>query len=312
MRHGQSPSGIAAAVLTGLEKILIAEKPDLVLVHGDTTTTFAAAAAAFYQQIPCGHVEAGLRTGNKYSPFPEEMNRRLTSVIADYHFAPTAAAKSNLLMENVAENHIAVTGNTVIDALLEAVKTDCDLASYGLEGVDWQKRIILLTCHRRESWGKPMEDIFAAVLRLTEIFENIEIVFPVHKNPLVFETAARILGGRERIHLCEPLDYLPFSHLMNRCYLILTDSGGMQEEAPALGKPVLVLRALTERPEAVKAGTARLTGVRYEDVFSATAALLRSEREYAVMAQSVNPFGDGTAAGKIADAVEKWLAPGKR
>lgn len=309
MRHGQNPAGITAAVLAGLEDVFAAENPDLILVHGDTTTTFAASLAAFYHQIPCGHVEAGLRTGDKYAPFPEEINRRLTGVLADYHFAPTTAAQSNLIMESVPEDRICVTGNTVIDALLQVVKKPCDLNDYGLEKVDWEKKILLLTCHRRESWGKPMENVFQAVRRLTEDFPQVEVVFPVHKNPLIIEIAQEILGNHERIHLCEPLDYLPFSHLMNRSYLVLTDSGGMQEEAPALGKPVLVLRKVTERPEAVQAGTARLVGTRYEDVYASVARLLRHEGEYAEMAKAINPFGDGTAARQIVDSIEKNFVP---
>lgn len=308
MRHGQNPTGITAAVLAGLEEVLERENPDLVLVHGDTTTTFAASLAAFYHQIPCGHVEAGLRTGDKYAPFPEEINRRLTGVLADYHFAPTFAAKSNLLLENVPEGRIAVTGNTVIDALLQVVKKDCNLDKYGLQAVDWNKRIILVTCHRRESWGQPMKDVFSAVLRIVEDFTDVEVVFPVHKNPLVSDSAQKILGENERIHLCEPLEYLPFCHLMDRSYLVLTDSGGLQEEAPALGKPVLVLRKVTERPEAVEAGTARLIGTRYEDVFAGTANLLRNEKEYTMMAKAVNPFGNGTASQQIVDSLVRWFS----
>ncbi len=309
MRHGQNPAGITAAVLSGLEPVLEKENPDLVLVHGDTTTTFAASLASFYHKIPCGHVEAGLRTGDKYAPFPEEINRRLTGVLADYHFAPTVAAQTNLIMEGVSEDRICVTGNTVIDALLQVVKKDCDLNQYGLDKVDWTKKIILLTCHRRENWGKPMENIFQAVRRLTEDFPELEVVFPVHKNPLISETAEKFLGGHPRIHLCQPLEYLPFSHLMDKSYIVLTDSGGMQEEAPALGKPVLVLRKVTERPEAVEAGTARLVGTRYEDVYAGAARLLRNQREYLAMAKAVNPFGDGTAARQITESIFKFLTP---
>ena len=307
MRHGQTLSGITSAVLTGIEEIFASENPDLVLVHGDTTTTFAAALAAFYARSPCGHVEAGLRTSDKSSPFPEEVNRRLSGVLADYHFAPTLIARFNLVLEKVPAERIVVTGNTVIDALLETVKKDCNLADYGLGGVDWSKKVILLTCHRRESWGAPMRNIFAAVQRIVHDFADVELVFPVHKNPLIHDLAHAMLGGEERVHLIEPLEYLPFCHLMNNCYLVLTDSGGMQEEAPALGKPVLVLREVTERPEAIEAGTARLVGNDGENLYEEVKRLLRDEAAYAAMAKAANPFGDGTAAVQIADAIEEWF-----
>ena len=304
MKHGQSPSDITTAILNGLNKILEGEKPDLVLVHGDTTTTFAAALAAFYAHIPCGHVEAGLRTDNKYSPYPEEINRRLTGVLADYHFAPTITAKNNLLKENVPEDKITITGNTVIDALLETVKKDCSLAELGLDNVDWQKHILLLTCHRRESWGEPMSRIFSAVKEIVESHPNTEVIFPMHKNPLVRELATEKLSGNSRIHLIEPLEYLPFSHVMNRSYLVLTDSGGIQEEAPALGKPVLVLREVTERPEAIAAGTAMLAGTKKEEIIKTVGLLLDNHHTYESMAKAINPYGDGTAAKQIISAIK--------
>ncbi|MEG1500346.1 MAG: UDP-N-acetylglucosamine 2-epimerase (non-hydrolyzing) [Clostridiales bacterium] len=307
MRHGQTISGITAAVISGLEDILTREKPDLVLVHGDTTTTFAASLAAFYQRIPCGHIEAGLRTDNKYSPYPEEVNRRLTSILADYHFAPTLGAQKNLLRENISPEYIAVTGNTVIDALLQVVEKPCSLANLGLDDVNWQKRVILLTCHRRESWGEPMKRVFSAVKEIKNRYPDLEIVFPVHKNPKVRELAYGILGNIKGIHLCEPLDYLPFCHVMNKSFLVLTDSGGMQEEAPALGKPVLVLREVTERPEAVTAGTACLLGTDKENIIKNLTLLLDNPAEYNKMAKAVNPFGNGTASQQIVEKICQWM-----
>lgn len=303
MRHGQTPCSIAAAILNNLEEILQKEQPDLLLVHGDTTTTMAAALTAFYNKIPCGHIEAGLRTDDKFSPFPEEVNRRATGVFADYHFAPTEWARQNLLNEGVKPDKIVVTGNTVIDALLQVVKKDCDLADYGLGDVNWQKRVILLTCHRRESWGRQMEEIFAAVAELVRLYPDTEVVFPMHKNPIVREAAVKFLANNPRIHLCEPLSYLPFSHVMNKSYLVMTDSGGMQEEAPALGKPVLVLREVTERPEAIKAGTARLAGNKYDSVLAAGRLLLEDENIYRQMAHTANPYGSGKASKIIADTI---------
>ncbi len=307
MRHGQTIGQITAGVLKGLDEVLADAQPDVVLVHGDTTTTFAASLAAFYRRIPCGHVEAGLRTFDKYAPYPEEINRRLTGVLADYHFAPTAQARDNLLAEGVPPARIAVTGNTVIDALLQVVKKDCSLTGLGLDAVDWRRRVLLLTCHRRENWGAPMEEIFGAVRQLVAEQEEVEVVFPVHKNPVVREVAQQVLGDCPRVHLCEPLDYLPLCHVMNRCYLVLTDSGGLQEEAPALGKPVLVLRQVTERPEAVAAGTARLVGTDRETILAAVGQLLRDPQQYQGMARAVNPFGDGTASRQIGDHLAHWL-----
>ncbi|NLO89375.1 MAG: UDP-N-acetylglucosamine 2-epimerase (non-hydrolyzing), partial [Clostridia bacterium] len=255
MRHGQTLSEITGKVLEGIGEIIAGEKPNLVLVHGDTTTTFASALAAFYAKTPVGHVEAGLRTRDKYAPFPEEMNRRLTGALADFHFAPTETARKNLLKEGVDEKGIFVTGNTVIDALLAAVnpkyKFEGPLSLLPFEN----RRIILVTAHRRENWGEPMEEIFSALAQIVDRFGDAEIVFPIHKNPAIRAQADKILGRRKRIHLIEPLGYEPFVNLMARCHMVLTDSGGLQEEAPALGKPVLVLREITERPEALEAGT---------------------------------------------------------
>ena len=305
MKMGQDLFDITTSVLLGLRDVIRATRPDLMLVHGDTTTTMASSLAAFYEDIPVGHVEAGLRTGNKHSPWPEELNRRLTDVVADYYFAPTTLNRDNLLRENTAPERIFVTGNTVIDALHLALEKDCPLEPYGLGGIDPKKKIVLLTCHRRENWGKPMERIFAAVATLKSRHPEIEIVFPMHKNPRVREIAQRHLSGKKGIHLIEPLDYLPFSTLMNRSYLVLTDSGGIQEEAPALGKPVLVLRDTTERPEAVAAGTVKLTGTYAEDIIKDTETLLNDEQSYIAMAMKKNPYGNGTASYQIAQILAR-------
>ena len=303
MRPGQSLTAITCAVLQGLSGILEEERPDLLLVHGDTTTTFAASLAAYYQQIPCGHVEAGLRSGEKYAPYPEEVNRRLSGVIAALHFAPTKLACDNLLAEGVPASWIHVTGNTVIDALLWAVTQPCTLTGLGLDAVNWEKRIILMTCHRRENWGDPMRQIFSATRDVLLAQPDCELVFPLHKNPLVRELAYQLLGDLPQVHFCEPLDYLPFCHVMQRCHLVLTDSGGMQEEAPALAKPVLVLRDVTERPEAVEAGTALLAGSHYESVKASLLYLLTDEDVYQKMAHASNPYGDGHAAQRIAQII---------
>lgn len=299
MRHGQTLYDITAGALLGLRDILSGEKPDLVLVHGDTTTTFVAALAAYYQQIKVGHVEAGLRTGDKYAPFPEEMNRKMAGSLADYHFAPTETSKENLLRENIPEKSILVTGNTVIDALLDTVDKPYSFVHAGMELVDWSKKILLLTCHRRENWGDPMRRIFQAVKAIKELRPDTEVIFPIHKNPLVRDLAAGILGKTPGIHLIEPLDYQPFAHLMAKSYLVLTDSGGMQEEAPSLGKPVLVLRDTTERPEAVAAGTVKLVGTNEEAIFREILRLMDDAAAYQEMANAVNPYGDGTASRRI-------------
>ncbi|MGI6065470.1 MAG: non-hydrolyzing UDP-N-acetylglucosamine 2-epimerase [Bacillota bacterium] len=303
MKHGQTLYDITAGVLTGMKNILEKEKPHLVLVHGDTTTTFVAALSAYYRQIKVGHVEAGLRTNNKYAPFPEEMNRKMTGSLADLHFAPTMTAKENLKKENVSEEMIFVTGNTVIDALLETVAKPCDLSLCQLEKVDWEKKVLLVTCHRRENWGEPMKRIFQAIRTIKELRPEIQVVFPVHKNPKIRSMAGEVLGDLPGVYLIEPLDYHPFAHLMAKSYLVLTDSGGMQEEAPSLGKPVLVLRETTERPEAVEAGTVKLVGTEKEKIIQETIKLIDDSREYREMAVAANPYGDGRAAGRIVQAV---------
>lgn len=307
MRHGQTLASITSAALNGLLEVIEAEKPDLVLVHGDTTTTFAGALAAFYSKTPCGHVEAGLRTGDKYAPYPEEMNRCLTGQLADYHFAPTQTAKDNLLAAGIAPERIVVTGNTVIDALLTTVAKGCDLKGLGLEKVDWTRKVVLLTCHRRENWGEPMAAIFSAIAQVAQEHPEIQVLYPVHKNPLVQNMAREKLGYLENIVLTDPLDYQPFAQVMAKCYLVLTDSGGLQEEAPALGKPVLVLRDVTERPEAIAAGTARLAGTTAADVYRNLTLLLTDETTYQQMAHAANPYGDGTAAQQIVQAIHHWL-----
>ena len=304
MASNQTLFDITTRALNGLDKVLTEVQPDIVLVHGDTTTTFAGALAAYYHQIAVGHVEAGLRTGNKYSPFPEEMNRKLTGAITDLHFAPTQTSKNNLLAEHVDSGKIFVTGNTVIDALHQTVSGDFTFDSELLANIDYEhKRIILVTTHRRENLGEPMRHVYKALKALTEEFTDVEVVFPVHKNPKVREVVNAELGGLKSVHLIDPLDYEPFANLMSRAYLILTDSGGVQEEAPALGKPVLVLRDTTERPEAVSAGTVKLIGTDRDRVFNETKLLLTDKREYDKMAQAANPYGDGNAATRIIDAL---------
>ncbi len=306
MKEKQDLFTITAGVLGGMKTILEKEQPDLVLVHGDTTTTFAAALAAFYLRIPVGHVEAGLRTRNKYSPFPEEINRTLTGRLAELHFAPTDTSRDNLLAESTAQFKIWVTGNTVIDALLDTVRDDYSFAPE-LAEIDLHKRILLVTTHRRENWGEPMRQIYQALIDLVDEFPDVEVVFPVHKNPVVRDVALEMLGQKERFHLIEPLDYEPFANLMNRCYLVLTDSGGLQEEAPSLGKPVLVLRDTTERPEAVQAGTVKLTGTNRQRIYQAAYTLLSDPAAYEKMARAINPYGDGKAARRIAKVATDFL-----
>lgn len=304
MAAGQTLFDITTRAMNGLHKVLDQEKPDIVLVHGDTTTTFAGALAAYYHQTAVGHVEAGLRTQNKYSPFPEEMNRHLTGVIADLHFAPTFTSEQNLLRENVAKDKIFVTGNTVIDALHHAVRHDFSFENEQLKGIDFQgHRIVTVTTHRRENLGEPMRHVYKAIKALLDDFTDIEVVFPVHRNPGVRAIVNEELGGIGRVHLIEPLDYEPFANLMHRSSIILTDSGGVQEEAPALGKPVLVLRDTTERPEAVAAGTVKLVGTDLETVYQEAKRLLADEAAYRKMAESCNPYGDGEAARRIVEAL---------
>ena len=306
MKQGQTLTGVTVRVLSGLEEVIQAEKPHMMLVHGDTTTTFSSALAAFYQQTAVGHVEAGLRTFDKYSPYPEEMNRKLTGAITDLHFAPTQTSMNNLLKEDIAKEKIIVTGNTVIDALLETAAKDYPLEEL-LPKVDWSKRILLLTAHRRENWGEPLESIFTAAKKLIKDFPDTELIFPVHKNPKVSQLADKILADTQRIHLIEPLDYLPFVTLMNKSYLVLTDSGGMQEEAPSLGKPVLVLRETTERPEAVEAGTVKMVGTSGSKIYEEGAELLQNQTAYKKMAQATNPYGDGKASGRIVTAIKNYF-----
>lgn len=303
MSQGQTLYDITTKSLMGLKDVLAKEKPDLVLVHGDTTTTFAGALVSYYQQVPVGHVEAGLRTGDIYSPFPEEMNRKLTGAIAAIHFAPTATAKANLLKENVNPSHIYVTGNTVIDALMTTVAGDYDFGD-DLKDVDFHNhRVILLTTHRRENLGEPMRHIYKALRRIIEEIPDTEIVFPVHRNPLVRKVVEEELAGVDRIHLIDPMEYEPFANLMSLSSLVLTDSGGIQEEAPSLGKPVLVLRNTTERPEAVEAGTVRLIGTDKDVVYAETKRLLTDQAAYDAMSNAVNPYGDGKASQRIVQAI---------
>lgn len=303
MESGQSLYDITARVLRRLEEVLRKEKPDYVLVHGDTTTTFTAALAAFYQQIKVAHVEAGLRTGNLASPFPEEANRQLTGILADLHFAPTETAKNNLIRENKKKENIFVVGNTVIDALLSTVKENYRFADKEIEDIEEHKRVILVTTHRRENLGAPMHHVYKALRRLVETVPHTEVVFPVHRNPLVREAVEEELKGVPGIHLVEPMEYEPFTNLMARSSIVLTDSGGIQEEAPSLGKPVLVLRDTTERPEAVEAGTVKLVGTNENLIYDTAYRLLTDSSAYGAMAEAVNPYGDGKAAQRIAEVL---------
>lgn len=304
MTSGQTLYDVTTRALMGLKGVMEEAKPDMVLVHGDTTTTFAGALAAFYAQIPVGHVEAGLRTGNKYSPYPEEMNRKLTGSIADMHFAPTLTSKDNLLRENIDESAILVTGNTVIDALQTTVKSDYSFVDANFNKIFAQgKRLILVTTHRRENLGEPMRHVYRALKSVLETHADVEAIFPVHKNPKVREIVRQELGDLARVHLIEPMDYEPFANLMAKVDIVLTDSGGIQEEAPALGKPVLVLRDTTERPEAVVAGTVKLVGTAYEDVLRETNLLLDDSEHYKIMSEAANPYGDGHACERIIKSI---------
>lgn len=306
MRKEQTISTITSDVLTNIEEVLKKEKPDIVLVHGDTTTSFAVALAAFYQMIPVGHVEAGLRTGDKYSPFPEEMNRCLTSRIAEMHFAPTEENRKNLARENIHER-VYVTGNTVIDAFKTTVKENYTYHDKQLRGLHLaDRRLVLVTAHRRENLGRPMEQIFRAILLLQASYPDLEFVYPVHLNPAVRETAFGMLDGVERIHLLDPIDVEDMHNLMSRSYLVMTDSGGLQEEAPAFDVPVLVLRTETERPEAVAAGTVVVAGVKTEGIVAAAQNLLESRQVYDSMALAKNPYGDGQASERIIEHLLVW------
>ncbi|TMO46869.1 non-hydrolyzing UDP-N-acetylglucosamine 2-epimerase [Pseudoalteromonas ruthenica] len=308
MQKGQSLNDVTCRILQGLAPVLDEFKPDIVLVHGDTATTFAASLAAFYQQIPVGHVEAGLRTGNLYSPWPEEANRKLTGALAQLHFAPTDTSKNNLLKENIDPSNVHVTGNTVIDALLDVVdkvNTEPSLSEQLQQqlALAADEKVILVTGHRRESFGGGFERICQALARIAKRFPQSRIVYPMHMNPQVREPVNRLLQGLENISLIEPLDYLPFVYLMNRAHLIVTDSGGVQEEAPSLGKPVLVMRDTTERPEAVAAGTVELVGTDEQTIFAAVERLMTDEQAYQRMSRAHNPYGDGQASQRIADAI---------
>jgi UDP-N-acetylglucosamine 2-epimerase (non-hydrolysing) len=309
MQDRQGPDEVVARVLPRLRAVLAMVRPAAVVVQGDTTTAFAAALTAFYARIPVGHVEAGLRTGCRYAPFPEELHRRLTTPLADWHFAPTAWARGNLLAEGVADERIVVTGNPVIDALAWSAAQPAPSVGRVLPQLDGGRRLVLVTAHRRETFGRPFEELCAAMGEIAARNPDVELVYPVHPNPAVREPAHRLLGGRPRIHLLAPLDYRELVDVLQRCHLVLTDSGGLQEEAPAFGKPVLVLRDTTERPEGVEAGVARLVGTTRARVVRETERLLRDPAGYARMARAQNPYGDGRAGPRIACFLARALAP---
>ena len=304
MKAKQTLADVTTGILLNLGKVLDAEQPDVVLVHGDTTTTFAAALSCFYKQIPVGHVEAGLRTYNLYSPYPEEFNRQAVSIVSKYNFSPTRMAKENLLKEGTDPSCIYVTGNTAIDALQTTVRED-----YTHPELEWaaDSKLILITAHRRENLGEPMRNMFRAIRRVLEEHPDTKAIYPIHMNPVVREIADQVFGGNDRIRMIEPLDVLDFHNFMNRCYLILTDSGGIQEEAPSLGKPVLVMRDTTERPEGIAAGTLKLVGTEEENIYRHFVQLLTDAEEYERMSKASNPYGDGTACKQIADILEAEL-----
>lgn len=304
MKDRQTLIEIVTRSLEGLDKIMKEAQPDIVLVHGDTSTTFVGSLAAFYNQIAVGHVEAGLRTYNKYFPYPEEINRRITGVIADMHFAPTKRNENNLLSEKVDPATVYITGNTVIDALNTTVRDDYEFKSEELKAVNWNtKKVIVMTAHRRENLGKPLENICNAVRDIVEKYEDVEVVYPVHLNPAVRDTVFKILGGLDRVKLIDPVNADELHNAIKRGYLVLTDSGGLQEEAPSLGKPVLVLRNETERPEAIEAGTVKIAGVKRDDIFNMTEELICSPEAYEKMAHATNPYGDGHASERIVAAI---------
>ena len=310
MQKSQTVTDITTRVLSGLDGVLEDAKPDIVLVHGDTTTSFAAALAAFYKQIKVGHVEAGLRTYDKYSPYPEEMNRCLTGRIADLHFAATRLNRGNLLKESVSEGDIYITGNTVIDALKTTVDKNYVLCD-SMSEIDFDnKKVILVTAHRRENLGQPLENICHAIKRIVDDNPDVEVVYPVHLNPAVRDTVFEILGGMDRVKLIDPVDVSDLHNAMARCYMLLTDSGGIQEEAPSFGKPVLVLRNETERPEAVTAGTVKIAGVEEEVIYQMTKALLTEKSEYDKMSRAINPYGDGEASRRITEAILSYFDVG--
>lgn len=309
MKQGQTLTDITSRVIYGLEDVIKKEKPDIVLVHGDTTTSFAGALAAFYNQVDIGHVEAGLRTDDKYSPYPEEMNRQMVDCMADMYFAPTSLSKENLLKENINESKIYVTGNTAIDAMATTIDEN-----YSHSELDWIKdneRLILLTAHRRENLGEPMRHIFKAIRRIVDEFPDVKVIYPIHLNPKVRDVAHEIFDGCDKVHLIEPLEVFDFHNFQNKSYMIMTDSGGVQEEAPSLGKPVLVLRDTTERPEGIDAGTLKLVGTDEEVIYSEAKKLLMDSDAYDKMSHACNPYGDGKACQRIVDAIIEKYKGGK-
>ena len=303
MKNRQSLTDIMVNALTGLDGVIKEVKPDMVLVHGDTSTTFSGALGAYYNKVQLGHVEAGLRTFNKYYPYPEEMNRKLTGALADIHFSPTGNSKSNLLAEGISKDSVYITGNTVIDALKTTVRKDYTFNNPVLQALDFDKRIIMVTAHRRENLGAPLKNICLALKDIVQNYKDTEVIYPVHMNPAVRDIVFSILGNQERVHLIDPIDVLEMHNLMDRCNLVLTDSGGLQEEAPSLGKPVLVLRGETERPEAIEFGTLKLAGTERDNIYNMTALLLEDESEYQSMANAVNPYGDGFASERIGESI---------
>lgn len=305
MKQGQTLGDVTTRALSGLEEVIKEARPDIVLVHGDTTTTFAGALAAFYNQVAIGHVEAGLRTDNKYSPYPEEMNRQMVDRLSDMYFAPTEISKNNLLKENIDESKIYITGNTAIDAMSTTV--DKDYTHKELEWIKPGERMILLTAHRRENLGEPMRHIFRAIKRIVDEFDDVKVIYPIHMNPKVREVANEVFDGDDKVKLIEPLEVFDFHNFQNKSYIILTDSGGIQEEAPSLGKPVLVLRDTTERPEGISAGTLKLVGTDEDIIYEETKRLLTDNKEYERMSKASNPYGDGHASERIVDAIVEYF-----
>ena len=306
MKQGQTLGDVTTRALTGLEEVIKEARPDIVLVHGDTTTTFAGALAAFYNQVAIGHVEAGLRTDNKYSPYPEEMNRQMVDRLSDMYFAPTEISKNNLLKENINESKIYITGNTAIDAMSTTV--DKNYTHKELEWIKPGERMILLTAHRRENLGEPMRHIFRAIKRIVDEFNDVKVIYPIHMNPKVREVANEVFDGDDKVKLIEPLEVFDFHNFQNKSYIILTDSGGIQEEAPSLGKPVLVLRDTTERPEGISAGTLKLVGTDEDVIYEETKRLLTDSKEYERMSKASNPYGDGHASERIVDAIVEYFS----
>jgi len=306
MKQGQTLGDVTTRALTGLEEVIKEARPDIVLVHGDTTTTFAGALAAFYNQVAIGHVEAGLRTDNKYSPYPEEMNRQMVDRLSDMYFAPTEISKNNLLKENIDESKIYITGNTAIDAMSTTV--DKNYTRKELEWIKPGERMILLTAHRRENLGEPMRHIFRAIKRIVDEFDDVKVIYPIHMNPKVREVANEVFDGDDKVKLIEPLEVFDFHNFQNKSYIILTDSGGIQEEAPSLGKPVLVLRDTTERPEGISAGTLKLVGTDEDVIYEETKRLLTDSKEYERMSKASNPYGDGHASERIVDAIVEYFS----